>query len=44
MATLKEQGFARLFGPGTHTEDIATWIQEAMAERWAREAEEEVAQ
>jgi methylmalonyl-CoA mutase C-terminal domain/subunit len=36
---LEELGFARLFGPGTATDDIARWIQEEMARRW--EAEDE---
>jgi methylmalonyl-CoA mutase C-terminal domain/subunit len=30
-------GFARLFGPGTKTEEIALWIQAEMQKRWARE-------
>jgi len=37
MATLEQVGYAKLFGPGTPTEDIATWIQAEMQRRWARE-------
>ncbi|MSR64133.1 MAG: cobalamin B12-binding domain-containing protein [Planctomycetes bacterium] len=37
MQTLHEQGFARLFGPGTPTEEIATWIVAEMKKRWANE-------
>ena len=39
MESLESQGFGKLFGPGTATDDIATWIQEAMAARWAQEEE-----
>ena len=41
MESLESQGFGKLFGPGTPTEAIATWIQEAMVERWAAEKQEE---
>ena len=34
---LESQGFARLFGPGTPTSEIADWIEAAMAERWKKE-------
>jgi len=37
METLREKGFARLFGPGTPTEEIAGWIQTEMQKRWAQE-------
>jgi methylmalonyl-CoA mutase, C-terminal domain len=37
MAALEQAGFTKLFGPGTPTEEIATWIQQEMAARWARE-------
>ena len=37
MASLENDGFAKLFGPGTPTEDIATWIQTAMEARWKEE-------
>jgi len=37
MATLEKVGYAKLFGPGTPTEDIATWIRTEMQKRWARE-------
>jgi methylmalonyl-CoA mutase C-terminal domain/subunit len=37
METLQRVGFARLFGPGTPTEEIAEWIKAEMAARWARE-------
>ncbi len=34
---LERQGFARLFGPGTPTEEIAEWIQATMQARWKNE-------
>ena len=37
MAALEGVGFTKLFGPGTPTEEIATWIQQEMSARWARE-------
>ena len=37
MDALHEQGYARLFGPGTPTDDIAVWIKEEMARRWKNE-------
>jgi len=37
MEKLRVEGYARLFGPGTNTEEIAKWIQEEMAKRWAAE-------
>jgi len=39
MAELEKKGYARLFGPGTPTEEIALWIQEQMRARWAAEGE-----
>jgi len=42
MQALLEVGFARLFGPGTPTEEIAQWIEQEMAARWAREGLEGV--
>jgi len=40
MESLSKVGFAKLFGPGTPTEEIATWIQQEMSARWAREGVE----
>lgn len=37
MLDLEAKGYAKLFGPGTSTADIATWIEEQMARRWAAE-------
>ena len=37
MKELEGMGYAKLFGPGTGTEQIATWIKEEMARRWAAE-------
>jgi methylmalonyl-CoA mutase C-terminal domain/subunit len=34
---LEGQGFAKLFGPGTNTDEIADWIQDTMTERWKQE-------
>ncbi|MEO5619039.1 MAG: cobalamin B12-binding domain-containing protein [Candidatus Eisenbacteria bacterium] len=34
MATLAEQGVGRLFGPGTSTRDIASYIHEEMAKKY----------
>ncbi len=36
-ASLQEHGYVRLFGPGTPTDEIATWIKEEMAKRWKNE-------
>lgn len=33
MTALEGMGYAKLFGPGTPTEDIATWIRSEMARR-----------
>ena len=40
MEALESDGYSKLFGPGTATEDIARWIQEAMERRWAAEEAE----
>jgi methylmalonyl-CoA mutase C-terminal domain/subunit len=40
MESLEKVGYAKLFGPGTPTEEIAKWIQQAMEARWAREGVE----
>lgn len=37
MQSLEEHGYVRLFGPGTPTDDIATWIKDEMAKRWKNE-------
>jgi len=37
---LEADGFAKLFGPGTKTTDIATWIEEEMKTRFEKEGEE----
>ncbi len=37
MASLAEQGFPKLFGPGTPTDDIAEWITQEMHARWKAE-------
>ena len=37
MEKLEAMGYARLFGPGTTTTSIATYIQEEMNRRWAAE-------
>lgn len=37
MEKLEGQGFAKLFGPGTHTEAIVKYIQDEMQRRWAAE-------
>jgi len=34
MAALEDVGYAKLFGPGTRTEEIAQWIQAEMQKRW----------
>jgi methylmalonyl-CoA mutase C-terminal domain/subunit len=38
MERLEKQGFAKLFGPGTRTDDIAKFIQAEMTRRWAHSA------
>src|SRR5262245_27802533 len=37
MDKLGKLGFAKLFGPGTTTESIATYIRDEMSKRWAAE-------
>lgn len=37
---LEGRGFAKLFGPGTPTTEIADWIRTAMEERWKKEGVE----
>ena len=37
MQKLESEGYAKLFGPGTHTEDIARYIETTMNARWAKE-------
>jgi methylmalonyl-CoA mutase C-terminal domain/subunit len=34
---LESLGYAKLFGPGTHTDDIAKYIETTMNARWAKE-------
>ena len=40
MSNLEEDGFAKLFGPGTPTQEIAAWIQAEMEKRWEKEGAE----
>ena len=37
MNKLEAEGYAKLFGPGTRTDDIAAYIKKTMEERWAKE-------
>ena len=37
MESLGQQGFSKLFGPGTRTDEIAEWIETTMQERWKNE-------
>jgi methylmalonyl-CoA mutase C-terminal domain/subunit len=37
MEKLEQGGYARLFGPGTRTDDIAEYIKSEMARRFAQE-------
>ncbi len=37
MKSLEAQGFAKLFGPGTNTDEIARYIQAEMERRWKLE-------
>ena len=41
MQALQGDGFARLFGPGTNTDEIADWIQGEMKRRFSEEGNEE---
>ena len=34
---LESEGYAKLFGPGTHTDEIARYIETTMNARWAKE-------
>ena len=34
---LESEGYAKLFGPGTHTDEIAKYIETTMNARWAKE-------
>ena len=36
-AELERAGYARLFGPGTSTDEIARWIREELERRWQKE-------
>ncbi len=38
MERLESQGFARLFGPGTRTDEIGEYIETEMKKRWAHSA------
>jgi len=40
MESLKDEGFTRLFGPGTPTDEIAKWIEAEVHQRWATEGVE----
>ncbi len=40
MSNLEQDGFAKLFGPGTPTQEIAAWIQSEMEKRWEQEGAE----
>jgi len=37
VQALESDGFAKLFGPGTKTDDIAAYIKAEMAKRWMKE-------
>ena len=37
MEELHKQGFAKLFGPGTNTVEIAKWIQTEVEKLWSEE-------
>lgn len=37
MEALHAKGFARLFGPGTPTSEVADWIEAEMQKRWKNE-------
>jgi len=41
MDKLESVGFAKLFGPGSHTDEIADWIKAEMMKRFETEGEEE---
>jgi len=37
MQALESKGYAKLFGPGSKTDDIAEYIKTEMTKRWAKE-------
>ena len=39
MDRLEQDGFTKLFGPGTNTEEIADFIKAEMAKRWKQGAD-----
>ena len=39
MDALQDDGFAKLFGPGTPTTEIAAWIQDEMTRRFEKEGD-----
>ena len=39
--TLRNDGFARLFGPGTNTDEIAEWIAIEMKQRFEEEGDDQ---
>ena len=41
MVKLEGAGFAKLFGPGTNTDEIAEWIKKEMERRFAEEGNDE---
>ena len=41
MEQLQKDGFARLFGPGTNTDEIAEWISKEMHKRFELEGDDE---
>lgn len=41
VTKLEGDGFARLFGPGTNTDEIAKWIETEMQRRFSEEGDEE---
>ena len=41
MEKLESEGYAKLFGPGTNTDEIAEWIKKEMERRFAEEGNEE---
>lgn len=38
MSSLEEDGYTKLFGPGTRTDEIAGWLRTEMEKRWKAEA------
>ena len=41
MLKLQADGYARLFGPGTNTDEIAEWITQEMLKRFEQEGDDE---